>query len=219
MGRSVWWYDSRFGCARSRAHFPERPLLCSMHDRCSLRMQRSGPCTLTPSVTGRCLVWTYSERPQRSRATSGAPHARAQGAGRLHRLWWWPGVALARWLTWHDPGRTWQKPDPSSTQTCNRRVRRATPYPLGHGARLVEVRPALCRPRATRSRNGLGPRLQKKTPQEPQSGHGVGRFLSSMALLHWSAPCCSFVIVSAVPAASETGPRCLCACLLFQQRQ
>ena len=42
-------------------------------------------------------------------------------------------MALAGWLTWHDPGRTWQKPDPSRTQTCNRRVRRATPYPLGHG--------------------------------------------------------------------------------------
>ena len=42
-------------------------------------------------------------------------------------------MALAGWLTWHDPGRTWQKPDPSRTQTCYRRVRRATPYPLGHG--------------------------------------------------------------------------------------
>ena len=31
FGRLVLWYDSRFGCARSRVQFPERPLLLSMH--------------------------------------------------------------------------------------------------------------------------------------------------------------------------------------------
>ena len=31
IGRLVYWHDSRFGCARSRVQFPERPLLFPMH--------------------------------------------------------------------------------------------------------------------------------------------------------------------------------------------
>ena len=35
----------------------------------------------------------------------------------------------------------------------------------------------------------------EKTRPAPRSGHPVGRLVCSMALLHWSAQCCSFVIV------------------------
>ena len=190
-------------------------------------MQDSGPCMLTPSVTGRCLAWTYSELSQRSSAPSGVPHrARTHGAGCVgcgRLAWLWPnGCAALRCaarLTWHDlgPSRTRHRHDPGRTRTCTCRFRRATPYPSGHRAKWK---------RSDQHSMVLGQHgkdsdhdcAQKAPRTAVRPWCWSPSVFYSMALRHRDAHCCSFVIVCrrpALPAARETRPRCLCACLLF----
>ena len=95
-----------------------------------------------------------------------------------------------------DPCRTWHAHDPSRTRTCNLRVRRATPYPLGHRAnsRRSDQHSLVL----GRHENGIGPRVFRKTRETrraPRSGHPVGRLVCSTALLHWNAQRCSVVII------------------------
>ena len=61
---------------------------------------------------------------------------------------------------------------------------------------MEDIRPALYHLRAAQNRNRTT--TAQKAPQEPRSGHGVGRFLCSilwLCCIEWSAQCWSFVIV------------------------